>query len=159
MEDGPRVLQEGTDAYPFPDVCECTFDEEFGVCEKCSIVLALDVANDNDVDGDAVPVTSLHLKIVFPEAAKDRFEVGHFVDQAEQVRAAQRGEVVGWGLTVRMGWGAGARRLLQLDADIVCVRSSSLESNVARTLPCARAAPTAPSYTTGPMRRRRRDRH
>lgn len=84
---GDRLLQEGSEPYPFPDECDCDLVNS-DVCPKCCIKLELEVTNENGVDGDAIPVTSRDLKIVFPDTAMERFEVGHFVDDAEMVRGA-----------------------------------------------------------------------
>lgn len=83
---GKRLLQ---DAFPFPEDCDCDLLTN-DTCHKCSIKLELRVENTNEVDGDAIPVTSRSLRIVYPPEAAEQFEIGHFVDLAEEVRAGAR---------------------------------------------------------------------
>jgi hypothetical protein len=76
-----RLVQ---DQFPFKDECDCDTSVS-DTCPKCTIRFELRVENNNDVDGDAIAVTSRDLRITYPPEAAEYFEVGHFIDAEEQV--------------------------------------------------------------------------
>lgn len=74
------------------DECAESMDDVHGCCFKCSVLLMLDVTNDNaDPAGDSIVVTSADLRIEWPASLYGSracpFEVAHFSNASDKASA------------------------------------------------------------------------